>query len=341
MEPAGDQQIRNRVRSQKQGSTKKYSWLPQTTLTPSDQNDTHPEPSPSEKETGSEEREELIKNTMSPTMGRTARSRSMDSESEADCVMSELEQENEHIKQPPLKKGRITESKLKISRAKEVRKTLPTIHGPGFWAVAGDIKADIGKDNLKKPWADKENESSLFRSKESSQASGQAALLLQEVYNDLCKIPEGLYSLLRPSYSFLKWSFLLYILWITASHAWVACMNHISQSVQPYCGKTIIGSMIPFCPGLGRTPDGTAANFMNGISSQEELGRVMESVGQNHELARAMSRHEWVLRDLRIRTAASKSRHTEELVRELDLLIQYTEDAAWYSREFLLIGLIY
>lgn len=173
------------------------------------------------------------------------------------------------------------------------------------------------------------HQSSLARPADSSRASRQDGSLLQDVYNDLCRIPGGLYPLLRLSYSFLKWPLLLYILWIIASHALVACMNQISQSVEPYCGKPIIGNMIPFCPGSGGTPNGSAAKFTKAMSSQEELDGVMESVGQNHELARAMSRHDWVLRDLRIRVAASKLRRKTELVRELDSLIQSTDDAAW------------
>ena len=128
----------------------------------------------------------------------------------------------------------------------------------------------------------------------------------------------------------MKWPIFFYILWLIASHALVACKTLISQSVEPYCGTPIIGNMIPFCPGAGGTLSGTAANFTaKALSTQEELGGVMESVGQNHEQARDMTKHEWVLRDLRIRVAASKLSRKAELEGELNTLIKLTDDAAW------------
>ena len=135
---------------------------------------------------------------------------------------------------------------------------------------------------------------------------------------------------IRLCYKLFKWPILLYSVWILASHALVACNTWISESVAPYCGKPIIGNMIPFCPHKGGTTSSTAVDFTEkAMLTQAELGSVMESVGQNHEQARAMTNHEWVLRDLRIRVTASKLSRKAELERELHNLIQFTDDAAW------------
>ncbi|MCJ1394380.1 hypothetical protein MMC18_007258, partial [Xylographa bjoerkii] len=169
---------------------------------------------------------------------------------------------------------------------------------------------------------------------DSSRASRQDGSLLQDVYNGLDRLPEVLYPLLHILYSLLKWPLFLYILRISASHALNACTKQMRQFVEPYCEKWIIESMIPFCSNSAGTPKGTAADFKKGVLLQEELGGVMESVGHNHELARAMSRHEWVLRDLRIRVTASKFSLKTELVREMNSLIKLTEDAAWAVSSF-------
>ena len=155
--------------------------------------------------------------------------------------------------------------------------------------------------------------------------------LLRDVYNDLRKVQGYLYTLCRPSYFFGKWPALIYVLWVIVSHAIMACRDRIRESMEPYCANKYCGNWIPlFCAvDTGDKPDGIAPNATGKLaSSQDEVVVVLNSVGQNHQLARDMVGHEFALRDLRIRVAASKLNKKEEMTKDLKDLIEYTDEAA-------------
>ena len=158
---------------------------------------------------------------------------------------------------------------------------------------------------------------------DSTWESTQGGSWLQDFYGDL-----GL--MYRVLYFFLKWPLLICIIWIALTHAYLAGVNHLSQTVEPYCEMWIVGKLIPFCPAPTTTKEGSADNATATITSlQDEIGGVVDSVGQNHELARLMTRHEAALRDLNIRVGASNLQYKQQLGRELDSLIRFTDEAAW------------
>ena len=155
--------------------------------------------------------------------------------------------------------------------------------------------------------------------------------LLRDVYNDLQKIPGYIYTLRRPSYFFGKWPVLIYVSWVVVSHSIMACRDRIRESMESYCANRYYGNWIPlFCPvDTGDKPDDIAFNATGKLtSSQDEIGVVLNSVGQNHQLARDMVSNEFALRDLRIRVAASKLQKKEEMTEDLNDLIKYTDEAA-------------
>ena len=167
----------------------------------------------------------------------------------------------------------------------------------------------------------------LARDSPNSQRDGN---FLLDIVWDVCGMMGGLYYVLRRSYRILKWPILFYLLWIMVTHSLVALRAQVSYAVEPYCEMPVIGNLVPFCPRAGGQSSTSATSFMSKvISSQEEFTGVSESVGQDHEQARSMTKHEWVLRDLKIRVATSKLSRKKELENELATLIQLTEEAAW------------
>lgn len=75
-------------------------------------------------------------------------------------------------------------------------------------------------------------------------------------------------------------------------------------------------------------PNGRPINASKVATCQEELIVVMDRVGHNFDLARDMVGHEFAVRDLRIRVAASNLSRRQELTRELESLIRYTKQTA-------------
>ena len=92
------------------------------------------------------------------------------------------------------------------------------------------------------------------------------------------------------------------------SHGVMWYMRSVRESMALYCEKRFVGGLVPkvICP-----PEPVVKTVVNvtnkALESQEILGKAMKTVGHNHELARAMTRHEGALGILRARVAASNS----------------------------------
>ena len=176
------------------------------------------------------------------------------------------------------------------------------------------------------------NDSEDSPAPERSRASEEDGFLPRNAYNDLQTFPDYLYAPRRP-FDFLgKWPVLIYILWMVVSHSIMAYSDQICEAVGPYCANKYYGSLIPFFCQLNwsDTPDGRGFEAIEKLAaSQDGLVVVVYSVGQNHEMARDITRHKPALRDLRIRVAASNFNMKEKLTENLEGMIKYTDETSW------------
>ena len=93
--------------------------------------------------------------------------------------------------------------------------------------------------------------------------------------------------------------------------------------MQPICHIPIVSNAIPFCAAAPPPLD-----LARVTASQNQLEEVMQPAGQNRDLAREMIGHEYAVRDLKTRVAASDLRRKRELEEQFSLLIRRTKDAA-------------
>ena len=145
--------------------------------------------------------------------------------------------------------------------------------------------------------------------------------LLSDVWEDVWKLPRALYL-------FYKWPFFLYILWLLVTNSMVVVYYNAARQLEPICDLPLNGYAFPLCSGPREAPPLRTINVPKVAMSQEELDLVMNSVGQNFELARDMIRQGFVVRDLRIRVAASGLSRRREVVDELDSLVRQTQKTA-------------
>ena len=145
--------------------------------------------------------------------------------------------------------------------------------------------------------------------------------LFSDVWEDIWKLPRALYP-------FYKWLILLYILWLLVTKSMVVVYHKAARQLEPICDLPLIGYAIPLCSGLSEAPPSRTINVTKVATSQEELDLVMNSVGQNFDLARDMVRHGFAVRDLRIRVAASDLSRRSEIVNELNSLVHETQKTA-------------
>ena len=162
-----------------------------------------------------------------------------------------------------------------------------------------------------------------------SRASGIPALQNQEasivslLVNDGSRLAWAILRLPRTLYPFWKWLLLIYIGWMAFTYLLAYAYRSAAAAIAPMCTIPIVGSQLPFCT---VHPDPIKASKV--ATSQEGFTVVMDRVGQNFDLARDMVGHEFAVRDLRIRVAASNLLRKKELTRELESLIRYTKQTA-------------
>lgn len=128
-------------------------------------------------------------------------------------------------------------------------------------------------------------------------------------------------------YPFWKWLLLTYVVWMAIMYLVTLVGCSATAALAPMCSTWFIGPKIPFCS-VSSEPKDRPINVLKVATSQDVLTVVMDRVGQNFDLARDMVGHEFAVRDLRIRVAASNLSCKKELTRELESLIRYTKHMA-------------
>ena len=171
--------------------------------------------------------------------------------------------------------------------------------------------------NLKKP-------SKRSQSKNSPSKEG---FLIVEFVSDMWTWLKGCIRFSRVSYPLWKWIVLIYLTVLVLSYLFAYAYHLMASALSPICSIWIIGSQLPICSWDSRATM-EPLNVSKVATSQEGLTVVMDRVGENFDLARDMTGHEFAIRDLRIRVAASRLPHGRELAQELDSLIRHTKKTA-------------
>ncbi|KAK4225380.1 hypothetical protein QBC38DRAFT_483122 [Podospora fimiseda] len=151
--------------------------------------------------------------------------------------------------------------------------------------------------------------------------------LLSEIASDGWTLTKITIKMLRGSYSWWRYLVLFYIAWLLLTNLVAQLTTAISKTItNTLCPIPFVGSRIPLCIS---TPKVTRIiNPSKVIKPQEELSKVMDTVGRGFDLARDMVHHEYAVRDLRIRVSASTLPRKEELSKELQTLVRQTKEAA-------------
>lgn len=150
--------------------------------------------------------------------------------------------------------------------------------------------------------------------------------LLSRAAGDIWKLIQTVLTLPAHLYLVLKWTLLIYIAWMIITHL-MAFIHSATETLAPICSIQIVRSHLPFCTGFYNT-DNRVIDVSRVATTQEQLIVVVDRVGVNFDLARDMVDHEFAVRDLRIRVAASGLARRKELTHELDSLSRYTEQTA-------------
>ena len=164
----------------------------------------------------------------------------------------------------------------------------------------------------------------LGRSRAKSQFEGS---LLYEIGNDVWRMLKLILRLPGTLYPYWKWLLVGYFIWLAVSYLTVALCRFAFNTYAPLCSIQPIGPWLPLCSDFLKMED-RPIDTSKLAKSQDELLVVMNHVGQNYDLARDMIGHEFAVRDLRIRIAASDLRRKRELTKELESLIHHTKDTA-------------
>ena len=128
-------------------------------------------------------------------------------------------------------------------------------------------------------------------------------------------------------YPIWKWFLLGYVIWLAITYLVVSIYRFVATTLAPVCYIPFIRPQIPLCTEPSEAKD-RPINASKVATSQQVLTIVMDRVGQNFDLARDMIGHDYAVRDLRIRLAASNLSPKQELTQELTSLIRDTEDTA-------------
>ncbi|KAF2238265.1 hypothetical protein EV356DRAFT_507360 [Viridothelium virens] len=155
----------------------------------------------------------------------------------------------------------------------------------------------------------------------------QGASWLLQIAKDTWHVIRFALTLPRLTYPVWKWVLFIYLLALCISWLFALLRHYTVATLSPICSIPIIGSRIPFCTWSLEFHDGSN-DASKVATSQEELTIVMDRAGQNFEFARDMVGHEFTLRDLRIRVAASDLARGKEIAQELASLAQLTKRTA-------------
>lgn len=131
----------------------------------------------------------------------------------------------------------------------------------------------------------------------------------------------------KKTYPIWKWVLFGYLVCLGISYLLDYLYRFAADSLAPACSLPVLGPLIPFCIGPSELKDGWI-DATKVVTSQEELTVVMDRVGQNFDLAKDIVAHEFTLRDLRIRVAASNLARSKEIAQELDSLIRLSKGTA-------------
>lgn len=163
--------------------------------------------------------------------------------------------------------------------------------------------------------------SSFYSSPTVPKVEPRKGSLFSDVWEDVCRLPRALYPLIR-------WPLFFYVLWVILSNSMLFFYHKAVQQLEPVCGLPMVGHLIPLCSGSSEAPPSMTIDVTKVATSQGELDLVINSVGQNFGLARDMVGHEFAVRDLRIRVAASDLSRKGEIASELDSLVRETKKTA-------------
>ena len=163
------------------------------------------------------------------------------------------------------------------------------------------------------------------RSSEKAASQNQEASLFSLLANDVTTLAWATLRLPGTFYPLWRWILLIYIGWMTFAYLLSYAYRSATAAIAPLCTIPIVGSQLPFCT---VHPGENPIDVSKVATSQEGFTVVMDRVGQNFDLARDMVGHEFAVRDLRIRVAASNLSRKKELTRELESLIRYTKQTA-------------
>lgn len=94
------------------------------------------------------------------------------------------------------------------------------------------------------------------------------------------------------------------------------------------CPVPFLGPGLALCEAPSSPSSSQLFNMSKVASSREELAVVVDGVGEHQGLTADLVKHQFVVRDLRIRAAASKLPRKQDLVDYLEELIRSTWDAA-------------
>lgn len=158
-------------------------------------------------------------------------------------------------------------------------------------------------------------------------AQTEVGSLFSEIANDIWKWLKYSFKIWRACYPVWKWLVVGYLVWMGLSYLLASVYRTVSSKLSPVCSSWIIRSTVPFCNWL---PDaGSQVTDISKVAtSQEGLTVVMDRVGENFDLARDMTGHEFAIRDLKIRVSASNLSRGQEIARELESLSRNTRKTA-------------
>ena len=147
------------------------------------------------------------------------------------------------------------------------------------------------------------------------------------IANDGWTLIKTVQRLLMILYPFCKWVLLGYAVWMAITYLVTSMYRSRTAALAPMCSIPVVGPQMPFCT-VSFESKNRFVNVSKVATSQDTLAVVMDRVGQNFDLARDMVGHEFAVRDLKIRVAASDLSRKKELTQELESLIRYTKRTA-------------
>jgi hypothetical protein len=113
------------------------------------------------------------------------------------------------------------------------------------------------------------------------------------------------------------------MVYLGLSYTVAGSYRFVLSNLEPLCTIPFLGPRIPLCQIV--TGYDRQINVNKLTDSQEALTQVMGHVGPSFEVATSMVRHEFAIRDLRLRVSTSSLSRAPELAKELEALSRYTK----------------